>query len=133
MWLQDKRFLWPLAGTVVFKGDQSLEIKKSKIRGEFSEGMICAEDELGLGTGHEGIMVLDNNAKPGTPACEYFGIVQDIVFEIGLTPNRIDSGSHFGVARDLAAYLNLNTNNGYKALRPSVDDFRPDSNNKDLK
>jgi len=119
-----------LAGTVVFKGDQSLEIRKSKIRGEFSEGMICAEDELGLGTGHEGIMILDSNAKPGTPAGEYFGIVHDIVYEIGLTPNRIDSGSHFGVARDLAAYLNLNTNNGYKAQRPSVDDFRPDSNNK---
>ncbi len=100
-----------LAGTVVFKGEQSLEIKKSKIRGEISEGMICAEDELGLGTAHEGIMVLDSNAKPGTPASEYFGIVHDIVYEIGLTPNRIDSGSHFGVARDLAAYLNLNTNN----------------------
>ena len=118
-----------LAGTMVFKGDQSLEIKKSKIRGEISEGMICAEDELGLGTGHEGIMILDINAKPGTPAGEYFGIVHDIVYEIGLTPNRIDSGSHFGVARDLAAYLNLNTNNGYKALRPSVDEFRPDSCN----
>ena len=61
------------AGTMIFKGDQSLEIKKSKIRGEVSEGMICAEDELGLGTGHEGIMVLDHNAKPGTPASEYFG------------------------------------------------------------
>jgi phenylalanyl-tRNA synthetase beta chain len=119
-----------LAGTVVFKGEQSLEIRKSKIRGEISEGMICAEDELGLGTGHEGIMILDSNAKPGTPASEYFGIVHDIVFEIGLTPNRIDSGSHFGVARDLAAYLNLNTNDVYKALRPSVDDFMPDSYNK---
>ncbi len=61
-----------IAGTMIFKGDQNLEIKKSKIRGEVSEGMICAEDELGLGTGHEGIMVLDNNAKPGTPASEYF-------------------------------------------------------------
>ena len=95
-------------GTIVFKGDESLEIKKSKIRGELSEGMICAEDELGLGTSHEGIMVLDNNAKPGTPAENYFNVVRDVVFEIGLTPNRIDSGSHYGVARDLAAYLNLN-------------------------
>lgn len=119
-----------LAGTVVFKGEQSLEIKKSKIRGEISEGMICAEDELGLGTAHEGIMILDMDAKPGTPAREYFGIVHDIVYEIGLTPNRIDSGSHFGVARDLAAFLNLNTSNTYKALKPSVDDFRPDSFNK---
>jgi phenylalanyl-tRNA synthetase beta chain len=115
-------------GTMVFKGDQSLEIKKSKIRGEFSEGMICAEDELGLGTGHEGIMVLDSNAKPGTPASEYFGIEHDTVYEIGLTPNRIDSGSHYGVARDLAAYLNLNTGNGFKAVRPLVDNFKPDNN-----
>jgi phenylalanyl-tRNA synthetase beta chain len=115
-------------GTTVFKGDQSLEIKKSKIRGEFSEGMICSEDELGLGTGHEGIMVLDSNAKPGTPASEYFGIEHDTVYEIGLTPNRIDSGSHYGVARDLAAYLNLNTGNGFKAIRPLVDNFKPDNN-----
>ena len=95
-------------GTKVFKGDESIEIKKSKIRGELSEGMICAEDELGLGNSHEGIMVLNNDAKTGTPANEYFKVVKDYVFEIGLTPNRIDSGSHFGVARDLAAYLNLN-------------------------
>jgi phenylalanyl-tRNA synthetase beta chain len=115
-------------GTTLFRGDQSLEIKKSKIRGEISEGMICAEDELGLGTGHEGIMVLDSSAKPGTPASEYFGIDHDIIYEIGLTPNRIDSGSHFGVARDLAAYLNLNTGNGFKAVRPAVDSFRPDNN-----
>jgi phenylalanyl-tRNA synthetase beta chain len=118
------------AGTMIFKGDQSFEIKKSKIRGEVSEGMICAEDELGLGSSHEGIMVLDSSAKPGTPASEYFGVIKDTVYEIGLTPNRIDSGSHFGVARDLAAYLNLNTGNGYKAVKPSVDNFKPDSNSK---
>ncbi len=116
------------AGTTVYKGDQSLEIKKSKIRGEFSEGMICAEDELGLGSGHEGIMVLDSNAKPGTPADEYFGIEHDTIYEIGLTPNRIDSGSHYGVARDLAAYLNLNTGNSFRAIRPSVDNFSSDNN-----
>jgi phenylalanyl-tRNA synthetase beta chain len=115
------------AGTVVFNGEQSLEIKKSKIRGELSEGMICAEDELGLGNGHEGIMVLNSNAKPGTPAGEYFNIIRDVVFEIGLTPNRIDSGSHFGVARDLAAYLNLNMSNIRKAELPSVSDFKPDN------
>jgi phenylalanyl-tRNA synthetase beta chain len=115
-------------GTTIFKGGQSLEIKKSRIRGEFSEGMICAEDELGLGTGHEGIMVLDSKAKPGTHASEYFGIERDTVYEIGLTPNRIDSGSHYGVARDLAAYLNLNTGNGFKAVRPLVDNFKPDNN-----
>lgn len=119
-----------LAGTTIFRGDQSLEIRKSKIRGELSEGMICAEDELGLGTDHEGIMILDSSAVPGTPASEYFGITYDTIYEIGLTPNRIDSGSHFGVARDLAAYLNLNTENVYKAAMPSVEDFRPDNNNK---
>jgi phenylalanyl-tRNA synthetase beta chain len=117
-----------IAGTVLFKGDESLEIKKSKIRGEVSEGMICAEDELGLGTLHEGIMILDKNAVPGTPASEYFEIVKDFVFEIGLTPNRIDSGSHFGVARDLAAYLNINEGKTARAELPSVTGFKPDNN-----
>lgn len=114
-------------GTMVFKGEESLEIKKSKIRGELSEGMICAEDELGLGTSHDGIMVLDNDATPGTPASSYFKIEKDFVFEIGLTPNRIDSGSHFGVARDLAAYLNLNAGIKEKASLPSVVEFKPDN------
>lgn len=115
-------------GTHVFKGEESIEIKKSKIRGELSEGMICAEDELGLGPLHEGIMVLDENAVPGTPAAEYFKIVKDTIFEIGLTPNRIDSGSHFGVARDLAAYLNINEGLTKKAKLPSVDGFKTDNN-----
>lgn len=115
------------AGTKVFKGDDRLEIKKSKIRGELSEGMICAEDELGLGNSHEGIMVLDKDAVPGTPVSSYFEVEKDFVFEIGLTPNRIDSGSHFGVARDLAAYLNLNANINYRASLPSVSDFKPDN------
>jgi phenylalanyl-tRNA synthetase beta chain len=114
-------------GTVVFKGSESMEIKKSKIRGELSEGMICAEDELGLGNSHDGIMVLRQDAKPGTPAADYFKVEKDFVFEIGLTPNRIDSGSHFGVARDLAAYLNLNAGLNEKALLPSVKEFKPDN------
>jgi phenylalanyl-tRNA synthetase beta chain len=116
-------------GTMIFKGDQNFEIKKSKIRGELSEGMICAEDELGLGVGHEGIMILDSSAKPGTPASEYFKVIKDTIYEIGLTPNRIDSGSHFGVARDLAAYLNLNSGIEYEAVRPPVDNFKPDKDN----
>jgi phenylalanyl-tRNA synthetase beta chain len=115
-------------GSVVFKGEESLEIRKSKIRGELSEGMICAEDELGLGNSHDGIMILDNDAKPGTPAGSYFKIIKDHVFEIGLTPNRIDSGSHFGVARDLAAYLNLNGGMDLKAVLPSVAEFKTDDN-----
>ncbi len=115
-------------GTIVYKGEESIEIKKSKIRGELSEGMICAEDEIGLGTSHTGIMVLDKDAKPGTPASEYFKIEKDTVFEIGLTPNRIDSGSHFGIARDLAAYLTINDASFKgRAQLPSVDNFKPDN------
>jgi phenylalanyl-tRNA synthetase beta chain len=116
-------------GTTLKIGDKTLEIKKSKIRGELSEGMICAEDELGIGSDHSGIMVLDANAKPGTPASEYFNITRDTIFVIGLTPNRIDSGSHYGVARDLAAYLTRNTGVAYKASLPSVSEFKPDNNN----
>lgn len=114
-------------GAIVFSGDETFTIKKSKIRGEISEGMICAEDELGLGTDHQGIIVLDENAVPGTPAAEYFGVEHDTVFEIGLTPNRIDSGSHFGVARDVAAYLSLNHGNDFKAVAPSLENFRIDN------
>jgi phenylalanyl-tRNA synthetase beta chain len=113
-------------GTIIFKDDDKFEIKKSKIRGELSEGMICAEDELGLGTDHEGIMVLRPDAVPGTPASEYFKLEKDFVFEIGLTPNRIDCGSHFGIARDLAAYLSVNHNFSSKAQLPSVENFKPD-------
>jgi phenylalanyl-tRNA synthetase beta chain len=115
-------------GAVLYKGDDSLEIKKTKIRGELSEGMICAEDELGLGNLHEGIMVLDKNAVPGTMAADYFQITTDTIFQIGLTPNRIDSGSHYGVARDLAAYLCINEGLTKKPERPSVDGFKPDNN-----
>ncbi len=115
-------------GTILTKDEKEFEIKKTKIRGEISEGMICAEDELGLGTDHSGIMVLDNGAVPGTPAAEYFNVVKDTVFVIGLTPNRIDSGSHYGVARDLAAYLTRNSGRRYKAVLPSVDNFKPDNN-----
>lgn len=89
---------------------EPFEIKKSKIRGKESEGMICAEDEIGLGTSHAGIMVLDASAKPGTPANEYFKMESDFVFEIGLTPNRADAASHVGVARDVVALLNTKAN-----------------------
>ncbi len=85
---------------------EPFEIKKSKIRGQNSEGMICAEDEIGLGNSHAGIMVLDSSAIIGTPANEYFRIEEDFVLEIGLTPNRADATSHVGVARDLVAVLN---------------------------
>jgi len=94
-------------GTILYSGEESFKIKKAKIRGEVSEGMICAEDELGLGDSHEGIMVLPDEAEVGSSASEYFNVEEDHVFEIGLTPNRTDAMSHIGVARDLVAALNL--------------------------
>lgn len=111
------------AGAMVFSGNEQFEIKRSKIRGQVSEGMICAEDELGLGKDHEGIMVLDPAAVTGSSAADYFGIVRDHIFEIGLTPNRIDCSSHYGVARDLAAYFNLQ--HPIKARLPEVNGFKP--------
>ncbi|MDR1680170.1 MAG: phenylalanine--tRNA ligase subunit beta [Prevotellaceae bacterium] len=97
-----------VVGTTLYGADGAeWKIKKSKLRGVESWGMICAEDELGLGTNHEGIMVLDAVIRPGTPLGEALSIEADTVFEIGLTPNRVDAASHTGVARDLAAYLNL--------------------------
>jgi len=114
-------------GTTLYDGDEGFKIKKAKMRGEPSEGMICAEDEIGLGTGHDGIMVLDDSAKIGTPAKEYFNIETDTVFEIGLTPNRIDGASHFGTARDLAAFLSQTQKTDL--IKPSVDDFKVDNNN----
>jgi len=94
-------------GATLYPSDAApFEIKKSKIRGQLSEGMICAEDEIGLGTSHEGIMVLDSSAVIGTPAKDYFKVEEDHVMEIGLTPNRADAASHVGVARDLVAVLN---------------------------
>ena len=115
-------------GTTIYKGADCFEIKKSKIRGEVSEGMICAEDELGLGNDHTGIMVLNDDAKTGMPASQYFNITKDTIFEIGLTPNRIENGSHVGVARDLAAYLNLNENSTQNVTLPDVSLFKSDNN-----
>lgn len=94
------------AGSTIFptKGEP-MTMRNAKIRGEESQGMICAEDEIGLGESHEGIMVLNPIASPGTPASEYFNLYEDIIFEIGLTPNRSDAMSHLGVARDICAYL----------------------------
>ena len=103
--------------TLYFTNGEEVKIKRSKLRGVESQGMICAEDELSLGTDHEGIMVLDPNAKNGTPAAVYFGLENDMVFEIGLTPNRVDAASHLGVARDLAASLSVDLK------RPFVEDF----------
>ena len=110
-------------GTILYddKGEE-FKIKKGKIRGEESYGMICAEDELGLGKGHDGILVLDAATKVGTSGVEVFNIEKDEVFEIGLTPNRSDAMSHFGVARDLRAGL-MQQNISLELISPSVSDF----------
>lgn len=110
-------------GTTLYSGDQEFKIKKAKIRGEVSEGMICAEDEIGLGQSHDGIMVLPDSAVPGTPAATYFNIESDYVLEVDLTPNRIDSASHIGIARDLAAFLKQRSSE-VAYTRPSVDAFQ---------
>ncbi|MDR1864530.1 MAG: phenylalanine--tRNA ligase subunit beta [Bacteroidales bacterium] len=122
-----------LTGAVIHTAEGSFEIKKSKIRGVESEGMLCAEDELGLGTSHEGIMTLDASAVPGMPAKDYFGISTDCIFEIGLTPNRIDAASHTGVARDLAAYLEVHEPDFSRKDHfrlPSTDAFAVDHRNR---
>ena len=112
-------------GTKLYDGDKEFVIKKSKIRGMESFGMICAEDEIGVGTSHDGIIVLPADTVPGTPAREYYNITDDYMLEVDLTPNRIDAASHYGVARDLAAWLALQ---GKKAnLRlPQTDSYKAD-------
>ena len=95
-------------------------IKRSKIRGVESNGMICAEDEIGIGTDHNGIIVLPADAVVGTLAKDYYNVKSDYVLEVDITPNRVDATSHFGVARDLAAYLKQNGKPA-ELRRPSVD------------
>lgn len=115
-------------GTTLYDGDESFTIKKSKLRGELSEGMICAEDEIGLGESHDGIMVLDPEAVPGTPASQYFKIESDTVFEIGLTPNRCDAICHNGVARDLYAALVQNNVPCSPLILPAAPELKPNAN-----
>ncbi|KAA6340732.1 Phenylalanine--tRNA ligase beta subunit [termite gut metagenome] len=120
-----------VVGTKLYNGDESFTIKKSKIRGVESAGMICAEDEIGIGTSHAGIIVLPDNAVLGTLAKEYYHIKNEYVLEVDITPNRADACSHYGVARDLYAYL---VQNGYKAelKRPSVDAFATENQDLDI-
>ena len=119
-------------GTKLYDGDQEFTIKKSKLRGIESNGMICAEDEIGIGTDHAGIIVLPQDAVPGTPAAEYYHLESDFLIEVDITPNRADACSHYGVARDLYAWL---LQNGYKTAlhRPSVDDFKVDNHDLEVK
>ncbi len=118
-------------GTVLYDGDKEFTIKKSKMRGVESFGMICAEDEIGLGESHDGIMVLPDGVEPGTPAAEYFKVESDFCLEVELTPNRVDAASHFGVARDLKAYNQCRDFEEGRPLSselrlPSVADFKAD-------
>ena len=117
-------------GTTLYDGDKEFQIKKSKIRGVESFGMICAEDEIGVGTSHDGIIVLaDGAAAPGTPAADYYQLSDDYVLEVDLTPNRIDAASHYGVARDLSAYLACHST-ATPLHRPSVDAFAIDDHSR---
>lgn len=113
-------------GTKLYDGDECFTIKRSKIRGVESNGMICAEDEIGIGTDHAGIIVLPQDAVVGTLAKDYYNVKSDYVLEVDITPNRVDATSHFGVARDLAAYLKQNGNPA-ALKRPSVEAFKIDN------
>ena len=114
-------------GTKLYDGEECFTIKKGKIRGVESFGMICAEDEIGVGTSHDGIIVLPADAVPGTPAKEYYNIKSDYLIGVDITPNRADACSHYGVARDLYAYLTQNK--GVSSIsRPSCDGFKVDDN-----
>lgn len=112
-------------GTTLYDGDKEFVIKKSKIRGVESMGMICAEDEIGVGTSHDGIIVITDEVAPGTPAAQYFKVESDWVLEVDLTPNRIDAASHYGVARDLAAWCDCHAT-PRQLRRPSVEAFKVD-------
>ncbi len=119
-------------GSVLYNGDESFTIKKSKIRGEQSMGMICAEDEIGLSSNHDGIMVLPDDLEVGILAKDYFKVENDTIIEIDLTPNRVDGSSHYGVARDLAAYLKQHQKNTKLSL-PVIDQFKVENTNYPVK
>ena len=125
---QGLKVLCATVGAVLYPngGDEEFKIKRSKIRGVESLGMLCAEDELGIGSDHAGIMELPEDAPVGMPAREYLNVKDDYLIGIGLTPNRVDAASHIGVARDLAAYLR-SQGKDVKVTLPSVEDFKVDN------
>ena len=114
-------------GTVLYDGDESFTIKKGKLRGEESWGMICAEDEIGVGTDHAGIIVLPADTPVGMKAADYYHVENDTIIEVDITPNRSDAASHYGVARDLYAYYRSHQNNQITLNKPSVETFKIDS------
>ncbi|MBA3647296.1 MAG: phenylalanine--tRNA ligase subunit beta [Chitinophagales bacterium] len=114
-----------LHGTTIFPfEDKPVKIKKAKIRGILSEGMICAEDEIGLSADHSGILILPDTAEVGSPAAKYFNIADDYILSVGITPNRSDAMSHIGVARDLAAYLSFNRDQKISLTIPDISAFQ---------
>ena len=120
-------------GTKLYEGDQTFTIKRSKLRGVESFGMLCAEDEIGIGTSHEGIIELPSSCTVGTLAKDYYKIEKDYVIEVDITPNRIDAASHYGVARDLAAYLSFHVPGKYSLKEPDVTAFKVDNTNYPVK
>ena len=117
-----------IGATLFFANGSEVNIKKSKLRGVESSGMICAEDELGIGNSHAGVMVLDDSAKVGQPLADFLGLESELIFEIGLTPNRIDAASHVGVARDLAAYLAVHCPEKLRRFSyPPAENFKVDN------
>jgi len=128
-----QKVLVATVGTTLYnKAGEPLTIKKAKIRGEESSGMLCAEDELGIGESHEGILVLPQDTKVGTPAVTLYPVYTDYIYEIGLTPNRMDAQSHMGVARDVTAYLTRHNSGTFKIKLPSVNGFKPDNQDKEI-
>lgn len=123
-----KVIMAPVGSKLYSVSGEPFTIKKAKIRGVESNGMLCAEDEIGLSHSHEGIIVLANEAKAGTLASEYYNLYNDRVFEIGLTPNRMDAMSHLGVAKDVCAYISHHYNRDLKVISPFKNNFKSDNN-----
>lgn len=123
-----QKVLVATVGTTIYPTgtEEGIKMSERKVRGEMSQGMICAEDELGLGASHDGIMVLPETVTVGTPAADYLKVESDIVYEIGLTPNRSDGTNHLGSAKDLAATLKVNFEKDGQTCSPSVDNFKVD-------
>jgi phenylalanyl-tRNA synthetase beta chain len=117
-----------VATTIYPTTGEPLTMKAAKIRGTESQGMICAEDEIGIGTDHAGIIVLPSTVKVGSAATDFFSIYEDWIYEIGLTPNRMDAMSHFGVAKDVCAYLSHHSNKDIRPISPFRNTFKVDSN-----
>src|SRR5688572_230513 len=118
----------PVGTTIYPANGDPLTMKIAKIRNVESYGMICAEDEIGLGSSHDGILVLSKDAKVGSTAVDYFKPYDDWIYEIGLTPNRMDAMSHWGVARDVCAYLSHHEKKEIKPNLPHSNSFKPDNN-----